>query len=365
MLILPIVQVLATLAVFPSPLTAQSTTTACNNSPSLCDRTYNNITFLGAHDSPFLRDETTGFSTSGNQFYNSTVQLSAGVRLLTAQVHKTNNSDTGATEWHLCHSSCVLLDAGKLSTWLTEIKTWMDGNPNEVVTILLVNSDGALASDFAGEFDASGIVKYSYKPSNSSTPASWPTLGSMIAANTRLVTFVASLSDNTGAPYLLDEFNYIFENNFDNSSPSDFSCNPNRPSELSNNPTAAVQSNRMFLMNHFLYSKQAFGIEIPDINNINTTNAIGGATFSLGTRMTVCAALYGKQPNFVIVDFFNVGPAIASVDRANGVTMIVQGRKSVSTSQLTQANGASILTIRKETLFIAVMGGLVACLTLF
>lgn len=46
---------------------AQSSSTACNNSPELCSRQYNNVTYLGARNSPFLRDDTTDFSTSGNQ----------------------------------------------------------------------------------------------------------------------------------------------------------------------------------------------------------------------------------------------------------------------------------------------------------
>lgn len=57
--------------------------------------------------------------------YNTTVQLDAGVRLVSAQVHQ------DGSEWHLCHSTCSLLDSGKLSTWLSEIKDWLDSNPNE------------------------------------------------------------------------------------------------------------------------------------------------------------------------------------------------------------------------------------------
>ena len=45
-----------------------SSTTACNNSPDLCSRSYSSITQLGAHDSAFLRDSSTGFSSSGNQY---------------------------------------------------------------------------------------------------------------------------------------------------------------------------------------------------------------------------------------------------------------------------------------------------------
>lgn len=56
---------------------------------------------------------------------DSISQLNAGVRLLSAQVHEMNG------EWHLCHSSCALLDAGKLSEWLAKIKSWMDTNPHD------------------------------------------------------------------------------------------------------------------------------------------------------------------------------------------------------------------------------------------
>jgi hypothetical protein len=41
--------------------------TACNNSPSLCSKSYGEITHLGAHDSPFVRDASTSYSTAANQ----------------------------------------------------------------------------------------------------------------------------------------------------------------------------------------------------------------------------------------------------------------------------------------------------------
>jgi hypothetical protein len=62
--------------------------------PKLCSKSYDQITHLGAHDSPFLRNASTGFSTLGNQFFNRTVQLDAGVRLLSAQIHIASNAVT-------------------------------------------------------------------------------------------------------------------------------------------------------------------------------------------------------------------------------------------------------------------------------
>jgi hypothetical protein len=318
---------LRSLLLLPIALRAAVAQTACNNSPDLCSRQYNNITHLGAHDSPFIRDSTTHYSTSGNQFYNSTVQLEAGVRLLTAQVHSLNGS------WHLCHSSCDLLDAGTLSSWLGEVKTFMDGNPNEVVTILLVNSDDASASDLAAEYEAAGVASYSYVPSSASASSTWPTLQELISSNTRLINFVASLADNAAAPYLLDEFTYVFENAYENSQFSDFSCTPNRPTGLS----SGAVGGRMALMNHFLYLDQAFGIQSPNIGNLTVTNAPGNSTGMLGMQLGQCTKEYGTQPTFVLVDFFNVGPAIASVDNANGVTNAV-GRSAVSEEVLSESS---------------------------
>lgn len=333
---------LAATALLYTTTTAQSQT-ACNNSPDLCSRPYNNITHLGAHDAPFLRDASTSFNTAGNQFYNTTVQLDAGVRLLSAQVHRFNTS-SGGTEWHLCHGSCSLMDAGTLTSWLRTIKTWLDANKNDVVTVLLVNSDKASADTLGGQFVESGIDDYAYVPSSNSTsssetslPATWPTLQSLISNNTRLVTFVASLATPSPQhPYLLDEFSHVFENEYENESPTDYSCTPDRPSNL--NTQQALSSNRLFLMNHFLYSTELFGIQTPNRTYAPTTNARQGEG-SLGKSVEECTGVYGKAPSFVLVDFFNVGPAVASVDAANGVSGSVTGRKQVS-DQLLDEGGA-------------------------
>ena len=49
---------------------------------------------------------------------------------------------------------------------------------------------------------------------------------------------------------------------------------------------------------------------------------------ALGAAALDCSNKYHFQTPFILVDFFNVGPAIATVDRLNGVTNKVQGRKS-------------------------------------
>jgi hypothetical protein len=285
---------------------------------------------MGAHDSAFLRDQSTGFTESGNQFYNATVALSAGIRLLQAQVHNQN----GVLE--LCHTSCSLLDGGSLETFLTSIKSWMDANPNEVVTLLLVNSDDQDASTFGTAFNSSGISKYGYTPSSTSGPIStWPTLQTLITANTRLVTFIASITYDTSYPFLLPEFNFVFETAFGQTFP-DFNCTLDRPSTVSS-ATAAISSGYMGLVNHFADTGTL--ISVPDTGNLSTTNSPNtNTTGSLGTEGQQCTSEWGKKPTFMLVDYFNVGPSVETADNLNGITAV--GRTSVGTAELEASSRA-------------------------
>jgi hypothetical protein len=74
-----------------------------------------------------------------------------------------------------------------------------------VVTLLIVNSDNLAATQFASVFVAAGVDSMSYSPQSASLPANgWPTLGSLIDAGTRLVTFLSTTASFDAAPYLID-----------------------------------------------------------------------------------------------------------------------------------------------------------------
>lgn len=54
-------------------------------------------------------------------------------------------------------------------------------------------------------FVAAGVDKLSYSPQNASLVATaWPSLGSMINAGTRLVTFMDNAADFATVPYIID-----------------------------------------------------------------------------------------------------------------------------------------------------------------
>lgn len=122
-----IVRFLPLLSIFtfcPSLVFAQ---TACNGHTELCSRKYSNVTQIGAHDSAFV-----GTLPQDNQDQSVTDQLNAGIRFLQAQSHMNKIFKT----FNLCHTSCFLEDAGPVSTYLSDIKSWLDANPSEVVTLV-------------------------------------------------------------------------------------------------------------------------------------------------------------------------------------------------------------------------------------
>jgi len=276
--------------------------TTCNGHPELCDRSYGNVTYVGAHDSYAVGAN----NVAANQDYNITQQLNDGVRLLQSQAH----NKSGTIE--LCHTSCALYDGGSLQSYLGEVKTWMDSNPNDVVTLLIVNSDDFPPTAYDTVFKAAGLDTLSYAPPSASIPASqWPTLGSMIDSGKRLVTFLDASADFTSVNYLIDEFTNVWETAFDVTDTT-FDCNVNR--------TKGDSTTQMFLINHFL-DELFLGQPTPDKDAANVTNGVSG-TGSLGQQVDNCVATQGRNPNYMLVDFYEYGggSVFQVAATANGVT---------------------------------------------
>ena len=165
--------------------------TACNGNAALCSRKYSSVSQVGTHDSAFV-----GPLPQDNQDLSITDQLNAGIRFLQAQSHK----DPFGT-LSLCHTSCYLADAGSVQSYLSTIKSWLDANPNEVLTVLLTNGDSVDVGMFDAAFTDSGVKPYAFIPA--STPDvlaldAWPTLQDLITAGKRLVVFLGERPDYLG-----------------------------------------------------------------------------------------------------------------------------------------------------------------------
>ena len=274
--------------------------TLCNGYAELCSRQYSNVTTVGTHDSAFVGD-----LPQDNQDVSVTAQLDAGIRFLQAQSHK---NLLGTLD--LCHTSCIEEDAGSVESYLSTVKTWLDANPNEVLTILLVNGDNVPVSMFDAAYTSSGLKSYAYIPPISPIAIdAWPTLQELITAGTRLIAFLDA-GANASVPYILDEFTYFFETPYDTTDPTFPECTIDRP-------PGTTADGRMYIVNHFL-DLELFGIDIPDNGADNTTNAATGVG-SIGAQADLCIGLYGRAPVGILVDYFDHGNVFAAQNTLNGV----------------------------------------------
>ncbi|KAJ5838615.1 uncharacterized protein N7525_003803 [Penicillium rubens] len=275
----------------------------CNGHSEYCTRSYSNITFIGSHDSAFV-----GPLPQQNQNIDIEAQLDMGIRYLQVQTHR-SVIDENVIE--LCHTSCLLEDAGPLKEYLETIKNWLDANPNEVVTLLLTNGDSVPITEFGDTFSSSGISNYAYVPSeNPLSITDWPTLGDMISSGKRLVVFLDYGADTTKVNFIQDEFAYYFETAYGVTDASFPNCSIDRPS-------GAAATGRMGIVNHFL-DVDVLGIKIPARHEADNTNAATGPG-SIGAQAALCAGLYGYAPNVVLADFVDKGDVITAQKNLNGL----------------------------------------------
>ncbi|KAI0994423.1 hypothetical protein K3495_g13759 [Podosphaera aphanis] len=272
----------------------------CNGYAALCSRKYSDVTLVGTHDSAFVGD----FPWQ-NQLVSVDQQLRSGIRFLQAQTHVKNRA------LEMCHTSCELEDAGTLVAYLSTIRSFLDANPNEVVTVLLTNGDRAPVAMFGNDMNASGLAKYAYVPPKQLAIDEWPTMQNLITAGTRLVMFLDYGADTAAVPFVLDEFKYFFETAFDSTDANFTSCAIDRPP---NNNGDGL----MMLVNHFLDMSILGGILIPDRQSAPRTNAPIGPG-SIGAQADLCLQTWKRKPNMLLIDFFGMGDAITAQHNLNGL----------------------------------------------
>lgn len=252
----------------------------CNCDPELCSRSYSNVTYIGAHNSPFAIP----LNPASNQDLDVTTQLNDGIRMLQGQTHVVNGTV------YYCHTSCSLLNAGTAESYFQSITTWLAANPYEVITLLIGNGDYIPVQSFTTPLESSGLAKYAFTPPAIPMGLSdWPTLGELILSNQRAIIIMDYQANQTTVPYILDEFSQLWETPFD---PTDanFPCTVQRPPGLSDEQARG----RMYLANHNLNVElTVFGndILVPATAQLPQTNAVSGYG-SLGLAARNCAGEY-------------------------------------------------------------------------
>jgi hypothetical protein len=280
----------------------------CNGHAELCDRKYGNTTFLASHDS--FAFSPNPIALARTQEVNVTAQLQLGVRALQAQAHMNGG------KLHFCHTSCILFDGGTVEDYLKKVKAFMDANPREVVTLIFTNPENlSVEKVWKPVFNSSGIEPLAYIPIQPiMSRDDWPTLGEMITSGKRLVVFLDKGADSRVHPekeYILPQFKMMWEDPFDPTSPT-FPCTVDRTS----GPLLPTQ--QLHLINHNL-NVNIFpigrGLRLPARLSSGTTNSVESIVKHAGGCGEV---MEDKAPNFVMLDFVNVGEGVRAVERLNG-----------------------------------------------
>ena len=263
--------------------TADITLSGCNGWPALCSRRYDAVAYATTHNA--MSNSDAGWILP-NQHHGIARQLEDGVRGLMLDTHY---GDDGSTQ--LCHSYCEL-GSEPLVDGLGEIKGFLDDHPGAVVTIIFESYISH--ADTAKAFADVGLDSQLYAHSRGEP---WPTLEALIDAGTRLVVFQDKALD-PAYPWLMNIWDEAWETPYSFKKPDDFTCDPNR----------GTVGQPLFILNHFLTNIGGS----PDSAEMVNHDPL------LLDRARQCEARYTHIPNFVTVDFYDIGDLFEAVDALNG-----------------------------------------------
>ena len=253
----------------------------CNGSNDLCNKRYNEVAYLTTHNAFNSKQDRYLFP---NQKSNISEQLNNGVRALMIDVY----DDNGST---VVYHAYKFLGSQPLSVYLNDIKDFLDNNPNEILTIILETYTSSNAIE--NEINKVGLLKYLHTQDVNSI---WPKLQTMIDSNKRLVILSDKNDANEKQSWYHYMCNFAVENKY-----GEINCEFNR-----GNP-----ENSLFIFNHFITSLTG---------NKENANKVNSFKY-LMNHITNCKDLKNKFPNFITVDFYEIGESIDVVSKLNSTEM--------------------------------------------
>ena len=316
----------------------------CNGSVEACALPYNLVSNVETHNAASgikmgytigVADDIVAFFAGhsilsiNDQNRSIMQQLQDGVRTL--QFRATNWMYNGVTDVYACHGldpndvpekwrklvtdalgglyqrpnfqSCDV-DPGRspLVNIFETVKSFLDKNPREVVTIFMQTFGTVDANLLKSAAVKAGVTAMCYKHTGVDKP--WPTLLELINKGTRLVIFADM--DTSNIPYYNNLGEYKDESNY---SFGDVAAlqSYNIQAEPFNNEPAATLKNKIFRMPNSVTTGLA-----GDMNMAKQANEYN----FLMTRVEAAKKRIGKYPNSISVDFYEL-PAFDALKVAN------------------------------------------------
>ena len=270
----------------------------CMGKVEYCLRTYDNFTFAETHNS-FATTADGVYYPASNHDTGLSTQWNGGIRAFMLDTHHRSNSETEAEDVSFCHGEnggiihpCSYSEVNAYA-WLEELRTFMDQNPTQIVTILLENYVPSEHLEIL--FNETGLLEKTYVH-NISEP--WPTLGEMIITNKTLVVFWDD-NDEPEHPWLHHAWTHSWDTPYGESNEDEMTCNVGR----------GDGSQPVWHLNNWL--SNSLGLSDPQRSDeVNDYD-------KLLQRTIECWEEVGNRPTFVAVDWWEDGDVVGVVDTIN------------------------------------------------
>lgn len=218
-------------------------------------------------------------------------QLDYGVRALMIDLWWHNN------QIYLLHNDINLTRLQKWSRpdkfeWLLSIiKKWLNDHPAEIITLIIESHLGKLGGkEITRLLEKNSMENFMYKPPRKNLlHGKWDTLINMIHNNTRLVMISRNIYDK-----IIYDDNVVIENKWE------FNKNPDGDKFFKSNGS-------IYIFNHF---KTVSSFPYSNFNSLG----------NIMKRINNAYKIIKKYPNFISVDFVEIGDAKYVVSIINNIT---------------------------------------------
>jgi hypothetical protein len=246
-------------------------TPVCNGRAALCDVPLPEVTFPGTHNAMSNSDD--GWFAPDQQ-HPPRQQLADGVRAMLLDTYEEEG------EAVLCHGFCSLGQV-PFADVLGDLRGFLESEPGEV--LILVLQDGLSIDATLTSLSEAGLDNHLIAVPTSGE--AWPTLGELVAAQTRLL--VTRESGGPGPATYAPFYEHAWDTPYSFSKPEDFSCDLLR----------GKTSHAMFQINHWISDP------LPRLESAEKVNTVE----VLGQRVNDCLAASGRLPTILAVDFYATG----------------------------------------------------------
>ncbi len=192
---------------------------------------------------------------------------------------------------------------------LADIKTFLDKNPIEVVTVTIEDVTNNL-DDIAAEFVAAEIDSYAHAQDKTQ---SWPTFGELVTSGKRLVVFINTKDKDGKYPWLNYTKNYFWSSKYGFRTKKQLLADTHLPQNKRNfKRRHQAPHNTIFKLSHYLTKlfagtpKAASKVNVEDVLKQHVKNIAVQAK----SRPTLIGVDFVELPNKDVFDF---------VDHLNGV----------------------------------------------